>query len=66
MPTPILNLPKQTISPVPLSAKQKIIKAVLDFIHAMRTAPAYNGEEAIEWATLEAEFETRLQDEQGS
>lgn len=64
MPTPIVDPPRPPISSVLPSAKHKVIKAVLDFIHAMRTAPAYGGEEAIEWATLEKEFETRLQDEQ--
>lgn len=46
------------------TAKHKVISAVLDFLHAMRTAPAYGADEAIEWATLEQEFENRLQNEQ--
>ena len=59
MPRPDTDHLHQT-TPAP---KRKILSAVLDFIHAMRTAPAYRGEEAIEWATLEAEFETRIQNE---
>ena len=59
MPTPALD-------PPPTPTKNKVLAAVLDFIHAMRTAPSHGGEEAIEWATLEAEFETRLQDEKAA
>lgn len=54
MTTPVLDPPSPT--------KNKVLAAVLDFIHAMRTAPSHGGEEAIVWATLEAEFETRIED----
>lgn len=56
MPRPDTDQPLKT-------PRGRILSAVLDFIHAMRTAPAYCGEEAIEWATLEAEFENRIQNE---
>jgi len=58
-------MPKAIIQPSlkPKTSKTTVFEAVLDFVHAMRTAPAYGAGEAIEWATLEQEFETRVQNE---
>lgn len=42
-----------------IPAKFKVIKALLDFIRAMRTAPSIEPDEAMEWVTLEQEFTQR-------
>jgi hypothetical protein len=61
MPSPLADY---TPYPPPLKTlKNRVYAAVLEFLHAMRTAPNHGAEEAIEWATLEKEFEIRLEDE---
>jgi len=47
-----------TESTTPILSKHPV-EATLYFIRSMRTSPRLTGEEAIEWARLEAEFETR-------
>jgi len=48
-------------SPTPPVKPIKVlpIEAILFFIRSMRTSARLTGEEAVAWATLEAEFETR-------
>jgi len=38
------------------------IRCILHFIHQMRTSPRLRGAEAMEWAKLEQEFETRTKE----
>lgn len=40
-------MPKAVLHSPP---KPTVLEAVLDFVHAMRTAPVYGAGEAIEWA----------------
>jgi hypothetical protein len=57
MPTPPLH-DDQTSTP----AKTRVLRQILDFLRAMRTATSASPDEAIEWATLEQEFTQRTSD----
>jgi hypothetical protein len=50
--------------PRPPSPRSRVLSGVLDFLRAMRTAPCTAADEAMEWATLEKEFGTRITHEQ--
>jgi hypothetical protein len=56
MPTPPLHHPHPELT------RHKVYRVLLDFLSAMRTAPAMTADEAIEWARLEQEFTNRTQD----
>lgn len=55
---------EESTPPATLSSAQIItpLRSVLFFIHQMRTSPRLGGAEAMEWAILEQEFETRTQE----
>lgn len=55
MPTPPLHDDPAGAPP----AKTRVLRQVLDFLRAMRTATSASPDEAIEWATLEQEFTQR-------
>ena len=59
MPTPESTTFMEQNNNEQIPAKFKVIKALLDFIRAMRTAPSIEPNEALEWVTLEQEFTQR-------
>jgi hypothetical protein len=53
-------MPTIDTDPAVLPSKTHVYTSVLDYIRAMRTAPALSPDEALEWVKLEQEFTKRL------
>lgn len=55
---PISSPPPKKTKPAQ-SAKWNVLRNVLDYVRAMRTAHTISADEAAEWVTLEQEFTKR-------